>query len=182
MIWKTLKSSYAFLCPWLKVRQDYVQLPSGVEMDDFYVIEANDWVNVIAITDDNHFIIEEQYRHGLGRVCIELPAGNVSEGEDPLDAAKRELLEETGYAEGKWSHFCTTAPNTSGMNTLCYTYIAKDVKKISEPHLESTEDIKVQLLTMDEILQLLKTDSIIEGVMQAPLWRFIYDKNGCQST
>lgn len=173
MIWKTIQSSYAFLCPWLKVRKDHVRLPSGLEMDDFYVIEANDWVNVIAITEDGKIIIEEQYRHGIQRVCFELPAGNVSEGETPLAAAKRELLEETGYAGGKWSFFCSSVPNASSMNTLCHTFIAKDVKKISEPQLESTEDIIVQLLTKDEILQLLNTDSIIEGVMQAPLWKYL---------
>ena len=77
MNWKTLKSSYAFLCPWLRVRKDHVQLPSGVEMDDFYVVESNDWVNVIAITENGLFLIEEQYRHGVGQVCFELPAGNV---------------------------------------------------------------------------------------------------------
>lgn len=173
MNWQTLKSTYAFLCPWLKVRKDHVRLPSGLEMDDFYVIESNDWVNVIAITEDGKIIIEEQYRHGIQRVCFELPAGNVSEGETPLAAAKRELLEETGYAGGKWSSFCSSVPNASGMNTVCHTFIAKNVKKISEPQLESTEDIIVRFLTKDEILQLLNTDSIIEGVMQAPLWKYL---------
>ena len=59
MIEKVLKSTYAFLCLWFRVRKDQVLLPSGVEMDDFYVVESGDWVNVIAITDDDRFIIEE---------------------------------------------------------------------------------------------------------------------------
>lgn len=173
MNWKTLKSSYAFLCPWLRVRKDHVQLPSGVEMDDFYVVESSDWVNVIAITEDGLFLIEEQYRHGVGQVCFELPAGNVSKGEKPLEAAKRELLEETGFAGGKWMHFCSTAPNASGMNNFCHTFIAEGVKKVTEPHLESSEDIYVHLKSQREIEELLTNDSIIEAVMQAPLWRYL---------
>lgn len=172
MNWKILKSSYIFLCPWLRVRKDHVQLPSGLEMDDFYVVEYSDWINVIAITGDKRFIIEEQYRHGISRVCFELPAGNVSEGEDPLEAAQRELLEETGYAGGEWTHFYTSAPNTSGMNNLCHTYLARGVCRQAEPNLEASEEIRVHLLSREEIEKLLITNSIIEGVMQAPLWRY----------
>lgn len=173
MNWKTIKSSYAFICPWLRVRKDYVRLPSGVEVDDFYVVESNDWVNVIAITEDGRYIIEEQYRHGIGRICFELPAGNVSKGENPLDAAKRELKEETGFAGGTWIHFCTSAPNASGMNNYCHTFLAKGVRKVTEPQLESSEDIRVHLKSQSEIEELLITDSIIEAVMQAPLWRYV---------
>lgn len=173
MYWKTLKSSYSFICPWLRLRKDHVKLPSNFEMEDFYVVESNDWVNVIAITDEGYFIIEEQYRHGIGRVCFELPAGNVSEGEDPLDAAKRELKEETGFDGGKWSLFCTSAPNASGMNNYCYTFLAEGVKKVANPHLESSEEIRVHFKSQSEIKDLLMNGSIIEAVMQAPLWRYI---------
>ena len=173
MYWKTLKSSYSFICPWLRLRKDHVKLPSNFEMDDFYVVESNDWVNVIAITDEGYFIIEEQYRHGIGRVCFELPAGNVSEGEDPLDAAKRELKEETGFDGGKWSLFCTSAPIASCMNNYCYTFLAEGVKKVANPHLESSEEIRVHFKSQSEIKDLLMNGSIIEAVMQAPLWRYI---------
>lgn len=151
-------------------------LPSGFEMDDFYVIESNDWVNVIAITEDGRYIIEEQYRHGIGRICFELPAGNVSKGENPLDAAKRELMEETGFAGGKWELFCDSAPNASGMDNLCHTFLAKGVKKNTESHLESSEEIHVHLKTKDEVVELLKNNSIVEAVMQAPLWRYIKER------
>ena len=173
MNWQTLKSTYAFLCPWLKVRKDHVRLPSGLEMDDFYVIESNDWVNVIAITEDGKIIIEEQYRHGIQRVCFELPAGNVSEGETPLAAAKRELLEETGYAEGKWSFFCSSVPNASGMNTVCHTFIVTGARKLQEPHLEGPEEIHVHFCTPCDVKQLLENNSICEGVIQAPLWKYL---------
>lgn len=173
MMWKVLESCYAFICPWLKVRKDHIKQPSGLELDDFYVVETPDWVNVIAITEDGKNILEEQYRHGIQKVCIELPAGCVDRGETPLEAAKRELLEETGYGGGEWIPFGEYAPNTSGMTTMCYTFIAKGVKKVSDQHLEQSEDIRIRLTEQNTIKELLENNSINEAVMQAPLWRYI---------
>lgn len=175
MNWKVLKSTYTFLCPWLKVRKDHVQLPSGVEMEDFYVVESNNWVNIIAITKDDYFIIEKQYRHGIGQVCFELPAGYIEKCEDPIKAAKRELFEETGYISDYWIPFGKYIPNASGMNNICYTFIAKNVVKFSEPKLEKSEDIKILTVKTMEIKQMLENGSIIEAVMQAPLYRYLYN-------
>ena len=172
MKWQILNSSYLFLCPWLKVRKDYVRLPSGTEIPDFYVTEAPDWVNVIAITTDGKFIVEEQYRHGIQQVCFELCAGMVDNGEKPLEAAKRELLEETGYAGGDWIAFGMSVPNASGSTTKCHHYLALGVSPNQAPNLENTEDIKIHLLTEQEIKQIMLDGRMAEAVMLAPLWRF----------
>ena len=66
MEWEIRDSVYEFECPWFKIRKDKVKLPTGLEVPDFYIQETSDWVNVIAITTEGEFIIEEQYRHGLG--------------------------------------------------------------------------------------------------------------------
>ena len=176
MNWKVLNSTYSFECPWLKIRKDHVLMPSGQEIPDFYVEELPDWVNVIAITEDGHYILEEQYRHGIKKVCFELPAGVVEAGEDPLTAAKRELEEETGYTGGEWEPFGSYAPNTSGCNNYCHSFIATGVKKNSEPKIEPTEDIKLHLVTKADLKRLLFNNEITESVMQAPLWRYLAEK------
>ena len=114
--WEILKSEYLFKRPWLTVRKDCVQLPSGQVNDEFYVLEYPDWVNVIAITKDGQYVMERQYRHGLGVTCYEVCAGVVEAGEPPLEAAKRELLEETGYAGGEWEEIMTLCGNSSTTN------------------------------------------------------------------
>lgn len=175
MNWSVLKSDYLIKCKWLTVRKDHVRMPSGVEMDDFYIIESNDWVNVIAITNNNQIILEKQYRHGLGKVCIELPAGSVDDGETPLQAAKRELLEETGYSGGVWKPFGRYAPNASAMTNYSNTFIATGVSKLADAHLEPSENIEVLLASLDSLSDMLKNEQLIEADIVAPLWRFLYE-------
>lgn len=173
--WSILKSSYLLETPWLTVRKDYVRQPNGVEIDDFYVLEYPDWVTIIAITENKKFVVERQYRHGIRATCIELCGGTIEKGENPLVAAKRELLEETGYSGGIWEAYAPTAPNPSAMTNICYTFIAKGVKKESEQNLEKTEDIDILLLSKDELLEVMHKGEISQGDMLAPLWRYMYE-------
>lgn len=176
MNWKILESEYTFRCPWLSVRKDHVQLPSGVEIPDFYVSELLDWVNIIAITKDNLFVIEEQYRHGIQKVCYELCAGDVELGEEPIMSAQRELLEETGYAGGEWSYLGSFATNASGATNYCHSFLARDVELVARQRLEETEDIVIHLMREQEVRALLNDNQITEGVMAAPLWKFFANK------
>lgn len=170
--WEVKDSSYLFKNKYLTVRKERVITQKGVEIPDFFVIENPNWINVIAITEDGLFVMEEQYRHGLGIIEYELCAGMIEDGESPLEAAKRELKEETGYAGGVWELFMKSSPNPSSMNNINYTFLAKGVKKQFEQRLDSREYINVSLMTKDEVKALLDRDEITEGIMQAPLWKY----------
>ena len=174
--WKVLKSEYLFRRPWLTVRRDCVELPDGRQNPEFYVLENPDWVNVIAITEDGKFVMERQYRHGLGKTCFEIPAGVIEEGEDPLDAAKRELMEETGYGEGKWRKIMTVSGNSSTTDNLSHCYVAEGVRKISGQHLDSTEDLEIVLLDTAQVKDLMVNDQIKQALMAAPLWRYFSEQ------
>ena len=173
MNWHRLSYDYILKTRWLTVRRDHVRMPSGVEMEDYYVLEYPDWINVIAITEDGKFILEEQYRHGTQSVDYELCAGTFEKGETALEAAQRELLEETGYAGGKWTLYCESAPNPAAMTNMNHTFLAVGVKYTGSRHLEKTEDIKIHLLDYDELKQLVKEGKIKQGQMLAPLWKYI---------
>lgn len=169
--WEVLSSEHLFRRPWLTVRKDCVKLPTGQINDEFYVLEYPDWVNVIAITKDGDYVMERQYRHGLGVTCYEICAGVVEEGEPPLEAAKRELLEETGYAGGEWEEIMTVCGNSSTTNNYTHCFVAWGVEKVAGQHLDRTEDIKVELLSREQVKGLLEGNQFTQALMVAPLWR-----------
>ena len=170
--WETLASEYLCRRPWMTVRKDTVKLPTGVVNDEYYILEYPTWVNVIAITKDGKFVMVEQYRHGLQDIFTELVAGVAETGEDPLTAAKRELMEETGYGKGKWRLNMVVSANPGSQNNLSYSFIAEDVEPVGEQHLDATEDVNVKLLTEKEVYDMLAEDNMKQALMAAPLWKY----------
>lgn len=171
MKWSLIDSEYLFRRPWLTVRRDTVRLPNGTIHPEYYVLEYPKWINVLAITADGEYVMVKQYRHGLGVVATELCAGVVEDGEDPLDGAKRELLEETGYAGGEWELSMVISANPGSQNNLAYCYTARGVEKVAGQNLDETEDISVVLLSEDEVRDMLVNDDIKQALMAAPLWK-----------
>ena len=170
--WKTLKSEYIIKRPWLTARRDVVQLPNGEINDEFYVLEYPDWINVIAITPDDHFVFVRQYRYALDLDSVELCAGVIEPNETPEEGARRELLEETGFGGGEWQEFMTIGQNPSTCNNLTHCLIATGVEKIQDQHLDRTEDIDVVLLSREQVLEMLNSDTLKQALMLAPLWRY----------
>ena len=127
--WTILHSEYLIRRPWLTARRDHVRLPNGSENPEHYVLEYPDWINIIAIDKEGCMLLVRQYRHGLGRTNFELVAGVLEKDEDPLTAAKRELLEETGYSGGEWHELMQLSANSSTMtNITTLSKIAKDTQ------------------------------------------------------
>lgn len=175
--WETVSSEYIFRRPWLTVRHDKVKLPDGRINPEFYVLEYPDWVNVIAITEDGHIVMERQYRQGLGKTCYEIPAGVMEKGENAEEAARRELEEETGYGGGEWKEIMLISGNCSTTSNLTHCFLATGVRKISAQHLDSTEDLSVCLLTLDQVRMLLTEDKIRQSLMAAPLWKYFAENH-----
>ena len=175
--WEVISSEYALRRPWLTARKDCVRLPDGRVMDEYWVLEYPDWVNVIALTKDGMMVLERQYRHGIRRTCYELPCGVMEAGETPLEAARRELLEETGYGNGEWTEWMTLSANSSTMSNLTHCFLAKNVEHIAKQHLDPTEDLTVHLLSQDAVFDLLKGNQFLQSLMAAPLWKYFFEKD-----
>lgn len=169
MKWKVLESESLFSELWLNARRDKVQLPDGRVYDNYYVLHYPDWVNVIAITDDGLVVLERQYRHGIGLASTEIVAGCVEPGETPLEAAQRELMEETGYAGGTWTPLMTLAPNASTQDNRCHCFLAEGVTLQGSQHLDATEDIRVMLYSKEDVKRMLDAGEFIQAMMVAPL-------------
>lgn len=168
--WKILESKYLVQRPWATLRVDKMQLPDGTIKDEYYVLEYPTWVNMIGITDQNTILFVRQYRHGAQDVFVELPAGVVEEGEEPELAARRELLEETGYAFTKIEYICKLYANPATSGNLTYTYLLTGGVKVQDQDLDSSEDIEVVEMSLDEAKELLLNNKIGQSLHSSALF------------
>jgi len=161
------------------IRADTTVSPrTGVE-HDFYVIETQDWVNIIPLTADRRVVMVRQYRHGSGEVTLEIPGGLVDPGDTPESAAARELLEETGYQAEEAVKIGMSNPNPAVFNNRCYTFVARNVMKVRDPMPDQTEDIEVVLIPLADIPELIRKGKIDHSiVISAFYWFFLQDQKG----
>lgn len=157
--WRVLKSeSVLEHAPWLSVIRQSVQLPNGVVIDDYYLTPGRHFSMAVAVTAANEVLLVRQYKHGLGKIVLEFPAGYLdSPGEDPLTCARRELREETGYEARTWTplgRFCLD-PNRG--DTMAYYFLARDLVRVAEPHLDSTEMLTTVAVPAAGLADLLRT-------------------------
>lgn len=168
--WTLLDSKYIIQRPWATLRVDKLQLPNGNIKDEYYILEYPTWVNMVAFTEDNELLFVRQYRHGSGEIMVELPAGVVEEGEDPAEAARRELLEETGYSFTSIAYVCTLYANPATSGNLTYTYVLRGGKKVQEQQLDSSEDIEVVIMGIEEAKQFLFDNKIGQALHASALF------------
>jgi ADP-ribose pyrophosphatase len=165
MNWKILSSEYLFSDLWFKVRKDRCQTPEGKIVDPYYVYEFPTWVTAVAITEEGKIILERQYRHALGEVCIEIPGGCVDDTDASLEEAiKRELLEETGYTFSSFEYLGKVSANPSTNNNLMHMFLAKGGKKTASQELDHNEEIEIDLVTVDELKQLIRENKIVQSM------------------
>jgi len=116
----------------------------------FSLIEAVDWVNVIALTPERRVVLIKQFRVGSDAICLEIPGGMVDDGEDPATAAARELAEETGYTSTRWERLGEVSPNPAIMTNRLHSFLARDAVPTQPQRLEGSEVIDVELAALDE--------------------------------
>ncbi len=175
--WKVLSSDYIIQRPWATLRIDKLEMPNGNIKEEYYVLEYPTWVNMVGITEDQEILFVRQYRHGANEIMVELPAGVVEPGEDPELAARRELLEETGYAFDNIEYICELFANPATSGNLTYTYLLQGGKKVQEQELDASEDIEVVLMSIDEAKQFLFDNKIGQALHSSALF-YTFNKLG----
>ena len=134
----------------LEMKRDTVRLPDGAEAVREYLTHPGA-VAIVAILDDGRILLERQYRYPVARVCMEIPAGKLDLGEDPLICAQRELQEETGYTATKWSYIRRIHPVISYSTEFIDIYLAEGLSK-GERQLDDEEFLDVFAASLDELL------------------------------
>lgn len=138
--------------PFLTLRQEKCRLPDGLVIPDYNVISEPDIVIALVMTPDEKVVLVEQYKHGIGEICLELPGG-LSDGGEPLAEIQREVREETGYASDNWQPLGRYINNPTRFDNHIHSYIALNAEQVTEQQLDPAETIVVHTLSLDEVLE-----------------------------
>ncbi len=173
MPWKTLRSDEVFTSPFVIVHRDKVELPDGVQIEDFYTVTVSDAAAIVAITPDKQILLKREYRYSCKEDLVEIPAGTFDKGEtDPLAVAKRELLEETGYSSENWTYLGATRESTSKLTNTMHIFLAKDCVRVSNQHLDKTEHIELMIVPLEKAVDMvmeneIRCNSSAHGILRA---------------
>jgi len=164
--WKT-KSRKTVLDekPWLTVEHHTVELPDGGLIPDWHWIITPDYVNVVAVTEDERFICFRQVKYGIKGVTLAVVGGYVNKGEEPLAAAQRELLEETGYEAPDWLSLGSYLVDPNRGIATGHLFLAKSARYVAPPNADDLEEQELLLLTREEI-----ENALEQGEIQILAW------------
>lgn len=158
--WQVAASSYVLESPYLRIRSDRIVLPDGTVVEDYYVRESRGYVIVFALTADRNVVLVRQYKHGAGKVLLELIAGAIDEGEEPQQSAVRELAEETGYAAESIEHVASFVTDPTNADTVAHLFFARGAYRSGEQQLDPTENITVELAALEELRNKIQSGEI----------------------
>lgn len=136
------------------------------------VVTKADAVAIIALDTNNNYILNKEYRHPIQKVILGCPGGRIEKNEDPITAAKREFLEETGYASDQWKILGSSFPFPSVCEQKIYYILALNAKKVSSPKTEPFESIQTVALEEKEILKKINEGDNVDGILCSAL--FLY--------
>jgi ADP-ribose pyrophosphatase len=161
--WTTTTKKVVAENPFLKLEEHQREEEGTGRHGYFFIVHAPDWVNIVALTEDNQVVLIEQFRQGSERIELEIPSGIVDENENPADAAIRELREETGYERTDKSEFKKIGeviPNPAFIRNKCYTYLLTNVRLTGKTSFDEHEDIRAHLVPRNEIEKLITRGEI----------------------
>jgi 8-oxo-dGTP pyrophosphatase MutT (NUDIX family) len=165
--WRIISSEYRVETPFLRLRADRVELPSGDVVDDFFVRESRGFCVVFAMTPDGSVLLVRQYKHGASEIVVELPAGLIDEGETPEQCAVRELAEETGFSGSAPEFVRTFFADPSNATTRFHLFVVRDAIRTGEPSFDLTEEIVVEQASPDEVRAMALDGGIASGTQVA---------------
>ena len=152
--WKVLKNQEIFVAePWIRLSVQEVQLPDGRIVNEYYQIDLPEYVMIFAQTAEGEVIVERQYKHGAGKVGLVLPAGLIEDGEEPVVAAQRELLEEHGYTADGWLPLGSFVLHANYGCGKAHLFTAENAQRVAEPNSGDLEEMEIVLMRPEDIVQ-----------------------------
>ncbi len=164
--WERMGTEIAYACRIFTIRRDRARFSRDDAEHDFHVMESTDWVNVIPITSTEEVVLVRQFRHGIRDCTLEIPGGMVDPADpSPLAAARREMIEESGYDSERVEALGSIHPNPAIQNNSCHSFVAYDVERRYETRFDSTEETEVVLVPLAHIPDLIRAGDITHALV-----------------
>jgi 8-oxo-dGTP pyrophosphatase MutT (NUDIX family) len=167
--WEVIESEHLHDCRVFRLRRSLVRSPHSGQVHPFFQIDSGDWVNVVPLTAAGEIVMVRQFRHGSRRVTLEIPGGLVDPGEAPAEAARRELLEETGHRCAAIEPLGVLNPNPALFSNRLHTFVARGAERVAAPVNDGTEHTVVELVPRAEIPERLRAGEIDHALVVAGL-------------
>lgn len=184
LAWEEIRTEHIVQDEWIDFRRSAYRFPDGSVFEPYYSYSRRDYVVIVARDEEGRYLCVRQFRQGIRKVTTEFPAGgiegkkNVSEtedreydtdrdtaaAEDALAAARRELLEETGYVSEEWNHLLTVPSNATLADNYAHIFTADNCRKAGGQHLDETEFLNVRQYTAPEIERLIHSGDFQQAV------------------
>jgi 8-oxo-dGTP pyrophosphatase MutT (NUDIX family) len=161
--WRIVSSTYPIATPFLRLRSDVVELPDGTVIESYFVRESRGFTVIFALTPDQHVVLVRQYKHGVQRRILELPAGAIDAGEGPATCAVRELAEETGYVGREPELIRTYLADPTNSDSRFHLYLVRDAEPRVAQQFDITEDITVETVPLANMRGLVTRGEIDAG-------------------
>ena len=162
--WIRLKDDLHADCRIFEVRKSRFRRPSDQKEGDFFVLDTNDWVIVLAVTKNKELVLVRQFRFGTEEFSLEPPGGVVEKGESPVLAGVRELEEETGYTGKNPEIIGSVSPNSAIMSNRCHFLLVEEAEKTAPTSFDPNEELETVLVPLDELKNLAKNGKINHSI------------------
>lgn len=159
--WKVLRRRSVYTSPWVSVSLEQIKLPDGRIVDDYHQVNFRDSVIIVAKDSRGRTIMLRQYRHGYRKITVSVPAGEIGAGETPLQAAKRELREETGYMTSSWRSLGAYISNANYHCGAAHVFLALQARRGGRPVPEDLEHQETLLMSSSELRRAIRQRDII---------------------
>jgi len=181
-LWKRLGQRRLLRTRVFDVQELTLEHPGRAEPVDFYAISAGDWVNVIPLTGDGRVVLIRQYRAGTHEICLEIPGGMLDPGEEPAQAAARELAEETGFVAARLEPLGVVKPNPAIQDNRCFTFLALGCESRTTTDFDTDEHIETELVPLADIPAMIADGRIEHALVVAAFYHLLVTKGYSSKT
>ena len=171
--WVTTKEELKYTTNIFKLLSRDMKLESEDHSATFSIVEAPEWMNVIPLTSENEIVLVEQYRYGIEEPTLELPGGMVDAGETHDETARRELLEETGYAGDTWSYLGKVSSNPAFLTNYTHLYVVQNCQKVQEQQLDGNERINIHTMPLDDFMEMVHEGTVHHSLVVAAVAKYL---------